>query len=292
MSTWTKYFIKAMSWVVWHLPLRIKKAGADFLGWLWFDGLKFRRWTILKNLTIAFPEWSKEKKYQVARQSMKQLSMNLPEFLSLYQMDKSYVENEVIFEGLEHFEKAREQKKGVLFLSMHMGNGDMGISVMSLKGLPVHLISKKFKNKFLNDLWFGVREAKGAKFIDPHGAKTAFEILGALKKNEGVVFVIDQFMSKPYGIETHFFGRKTGTAYGLALFAIKTGAPVLPLYTYRDKNLKTHLVIQEPIPLEVISDRDLQILAMTEKYNKKIEEIIRWGPIHWMWIHRRWKVWG
>ncbi|GIL17730.1 MAG: lipid A lauroyl acyltransferase [Oligoflexia bacterium] len=291
MSIWTKFWVVIISWIVWHMPKPIKVAWARALGWLWFDGFRLRRMTILKNLTIAFPDWSKEKRYQVARESMAELCMNLPEFLSLHQMSADYVEKEVIFEGLEHFHRAREEKKGVLLLSMHMGNGDMGVSVMSLKGLPIHLISKKFKNKFLNALWFGVRESKGTKFIDPHGAKTAFEILAALKKNEAVIFVVDQFMGRPYGIETHFFGRKTGTAYGLALFAIKTGAPVLPVYTYRDQDLKTHLVIEPPIPLESNADRDLQILTMTEKYNLKIEEIIRRSPQHWMWVHRRWKRW-
>ena len=130
------------------------------------------------------------------------------------------------------------------------------------------------------------------KTIDPHGTRTPFEVLKAIGKNECVIFVLDQFMGKPYGIENTFFGRKTGTAYGLALFAIKTGSPVLPLYTYRDEKLRTHMVFLEEIPLEKIEDRDLQIKVMTQKYTDKIEEIVRQKPGQWMWVHRRWKVWG
>jgi KDO2-lipid IV(A) lauroyltransferase len=104
-------------------------------------------------------------------------------------------------------------------------------------------------------------------------------------------------MGRPYGIETTFFGRKTGTAYGLALFALKTKAPVLPLYTYRDEKFRTHLVFGEEIKLRepqntsTAQDRDLQILQMTQEYNTVIERIVTEHPDQWMWVHRRWKRW-
>ena len=98
-------------------------------------------------------------------------------------------------------------------------------------------------------------------------------------------------MGKPYGIETTFFGRKTGTAYGLALFAMKSKAPVIPVYAYRDEDLKTHVVFEEEIQVENIEDKDLQIRVMTQKYNDRVESIVRRHREQWMWVHRRWKKW-
>lgn len=281
-----------ISFIFWALPLRLRWQMGVFLGWLWFDVLRVRRFTVLKNLTIAFPEMDKKKKYEIARHSIHQMCYQLFEFWLLPRLTSGWVEKNVIFEGLEHYEKALQQKKGVLLLSMHIASGDMGLSVMALKGLKVHLITKIFKNKFINDIWFNIRTKSGAHFIDAHGSKNAFEILSTLKKNESVVFVIDQFMGKPFGIETTFFGRKTGTAYGLALFAVKTKAPVVPVYTYRDQNLRTHLVFEPEIVLQDIQDRDLQIQTMTQKYTDKVEELVRRHPDQWMWVHRRWKVWA
>jgi KDO2-lipid IV(A) lauroyltransferase len=199
--------------------------------------------------------------------------------------------NEVIFHGFENYEKAREQGKGILILTCHLGNGDMATAAVTQKYGGLHVISKKFRNRLVNQLWFGVREKMGTKFIDPHGRTTAFDILRACRQNESVVFVVDQFMGKPFGIETTFFGKKTGTAYGLALFNMKTRAPVLPMYTYRDAQGRIHVVCEPEIPMEVQTDRDLQIHRMTQKYNDKIEEIIRRHPEQWMWVHRRWKTW-
>lgn len=271
------------------MPLSWRWQIGKFLGFLWFDVLRLRRRIVFKNLSIAFPEMSREEKLKVARTSMHHLCYGFMEFTQMPFMDKAWLKKNAVFEGEEHYRQAEAQGKGVLILSLHVGNGDMGIASLSLRGYPVHVISKKFKNAFMNKLWFGVRETKGTGFLEPHGTQLAFEILKLCKKNQGVIFVIDQFMGKPYGIGTRFFNRKTGTQKGLALFAMKTGAPVLPIYTYRDENLKTHVRIEEPVLWDAEGDKDLQIQLMTEKYNRRLEDIIRRHKEQWMWVHRRWK---
>ena len=289
MRLWTKWFVKAISFSVWLIPLRLRWGIGVFLAWLWFDVLRLRRYTVMRNLQIAFPQWPDEKKYEVARKSMRYLCYTLPEFLALPMLSKKDIGKKIFYHGEENYEKALTKRKGVLMLSLHIGNGDMGISSIAMKGIPAHLITKKFSNKIANEIWFGIRGSQGAQFIDPHGAKIAFEILTACKKNESVVFVIDQFMGKPYGIETTFFGKKTGTAKGLALFASRTEAPVIPVYTYRDDQLNTHVVFEPEIPMIENEDRDLQIQQMTQIYNNKVQELVERHPEQWMWVHRRWK---
>jgi KDO2-lipid IV(A) lauroyltransferase len=294
MPWWTRFFANAIGLIFWLIPWSWRRGFARWFSWLWFDVLRFRRYTVLKNLTIAFPEKSKTERYQIARESIGHLALNFCEFVSLPWVSPEFANTKVIFHGLENYEKAHQAGKGKLLLSLHAGNGDYACAMMSLRGIRLHLISKKFKLKAINDFWFGVRESMGTRFIDPHGSRNAFEIFGAFKRNESVVFVLDQFMGKPYGIETRFFGRKSGTAYGLALFAVKTHAPVIPVFTYRDVDNVTHVVFEPEIPLALprdSQDRDLQIAKTTQQYNDWIESVVRRFPGQWMWIHRRWKKW-
>src|SRR6185312_11741753 len=245
----TNLLAYSLAFFSWILPRPLRWAVAVILGILWFDIFRFRRLTILKNLTIAFPEWSKQKRIQVGRRSIFHLCYNFLEFCLLPFCGQGWLKNQVIFHGFENFEQALAKGKGVLILTGHIGNGDMAIAAIVLKYGGLHVISKKFRNRFVNQLWFGVREKMGTHFIDPHGRATAFDILRACRQKESVVFVIDQFMGKPFGIETTFFGRKTGTAYGLALFALKTEAPVVPMYNYRDELGRIHLVCEPEIPV-------------------------------------------
>src|SRR5690606_32701116 len=140
-------------------------------------------------------------------------------------------------------------------------------------------------------IWFHFRGAQGVKYIEAHSDRTAFEILKAIRAKSLVVFVLDQFMGRPFGIETTFFGRKTGTAYGLALFYLKTRSPVVPVYGYEDDQGKMHMVCLPALELESLlgSDQDENILALTQKFCDVIEEAVKKHPTDWMWVHRRWK---
>ena len=256
-----------------------------------YDILKFRKKIVLNNLTIAFPEWSTEKKNKVGRESVYQLGYNFGEFFFIPSMDQNWLQKNVVFEGWDNLLKARELGKGMFFLSMHMGNVDLAANAIVMNGQELFIISKRFKTKWFNDLWFSVRGAQGVQYIDAHAANNAFEILKSLKKNAAVVFVLDQYMGKPFGIETKFFGKKTGTAYGLALFAQKTKSPILPVYAYEGSDNKIHVVIEPALDMSkgLADDREQALLNLTQSFNDKIEEIVRKHPEQWMWVHRRWK---
>lgn len=295
MSFWIDALATSYSFILIRIPRKFLWWWSGILAWFCFDIVRFRRWTILKNLTIAFPEKTPEERYRLARISMQHLCYGIFEFGMIPAMTGEWVKENVQFHGLEYFEKGIAQKRGVLLMSLHLANGDVGIAALALKGIRFHVISKKFKNKIAHQLWFGVREKMGTVFFEPHGRSLPFDILKVCRNHGSVVFVIDQFMGRPYGIETSFFGRKTGTAYGLSLFAKKTEAPVIPVYVYRDESLRLHVVFEEPVTGESVGensqDKDLQIQRLTQKYNDRIESIIRDYPEQWMWIHRRWKMW-
>lgn len=291
MQLLVKFLVKIMVFLSSLFPRRwLRKSGA-WVGFLWFDVLGFRKRIVLDNLALAFPEKPESEREAIGRESVYHLGYNFAEFFLIPSITNEWMEENVIFEGWENIEKARELKKGMFFLSLHLGNGDLASNAIAMKGQEIFIITKRFKSKWFDDLWFSVRGAKGVQYIDAHGPNNAFEILKALKKNAGLVFVLDQYMGKPYGIETSFFGKKTGTAYGLALFAQKTKAPILPIYTYEGADHKIHVVVEPALDTAkyVTENKDESILNLTQAFNDKLEEIVRQHPEQWMWVHRRWK---
>lgn len=281
------FFFKVVSFFISHLPYCLQKALGWCLGTLWFDILRIRRQVAVDNVGIAFPHLSLKERTKMARASILHMGLSLIEYADFPFLQMDDLEKRFVFEGRENIVESLRQGKGVLFMTLHLGNGDMAIAGLSLEGWPVHLISKEFRAKWLNDLWFGMRGRLGTKFISPE--KSTFDILRALRKNEIVIFVLDQFMGPPIGVRTQFFGRETGTAAGLAYIAGRTGAPVIPCYTYRRYDGKNVMVFEKPIPFLDDGPRDKNISVMTQKYTDKIEEIVRKYPEQWMWIHRRWK---
>jgi KDO2-lipid IV(A) lauroyltransferase len=280
----------AVAAIVAFAPRRARQGLGDLIGLLWFDALRIRRDVALANLRIAFPEWTERQRVRCARASLRHMGRTITDFAVFPFFDKAWAEREFDVVGRDRLEQALSGGRGALLFSLHLGNGDFAVAAYSRMGIPVALISKFFRAKWLNDAWFGMRARHGTRFIAPE--KSSFEILRALKRGEAVIFVIDQFMGPPIGVKTRFFGKETGTAAGLALMADRTRLPVLPVYTFRQPNGRSTIVFDEPIPFVERGAREENIAMMTQAYADKLEQIIRRHPEQWMWIHRRWKEFG
>ncbi len=282
---------KAVAFIVSHLPRSIQMAMGSLIGFLWFDVLRIRRKVAIDNVGIAYPEKSAQERTSIARASLASMGRTLIEYFTFPFLTRDRINEIFELVGEENLQAALKEGKGVIMMTLHLGNGDLAVAGLSRLGYKMHLISKEFKARWLNDLWFGMRQRHGTRFIAPE--KSSFDILRALKKNEIVVFVLDQFMGPPIGVRTKFFGRETGTAMGCALMADRTHAPVVPSYTYRKSDGRHVMVFERAIPWipEGLDHgpRDQNIAAMTQIYTDKIEAIVRKHPGQWMWIHRRWK---
>lgn len=281
-------FSYAAAWLWSFLPWSCNKFFARALAFTWISVLRIRRDVIYSNLEIAFPGMKDSEKKRLAKSSMFSLSRSFFDVIRIPYLTDSWIDENVVFEGKTLIEGIKASPSGNFFLSLHIGSGDLAGAIVSSRIKPLTLISKRFSNRFLDAFWFGLRERSDTLFINAHAKNNAFDILAALKKGRGVVFVLDQFMGRPYGLPTEFFGVKTGTAYGLALFVKKTQKPVYPLYTYWDENDKLHICIDEPIDLGDYLSETNEVI--TNKFNTVLEKIISRHPEHWMWVHKRWKL--
>lgn len=269
------------------MPWAFNDYFARFIAWLWVDVLHLRQDVVYNNIDIAIPGTPETIKKQWMRKSIYVLGRGAVDLGRVPYVNDKWSNENVIFHGLENL----PQDQGFFFLTLHLGGADLAAAVMSEKVVPLSLISKRFKNAFVDEFWFFLRTKSKTQIIDAHSKNNAFEILKALRLKRAVIFVLDQFMGKPYGIETEFFGKKTGTAYGLAVFALKTKAPVLPLYTYWDDNQRLHIAVGPAVKIDDVPTADKQEAQriITNRFNATLENIIRQHPDQWMWVHRRWK---
>lgn len=287
MTQIVKIIIYSISFPIHILPRFARQFLGELIGFMWFDVLRVRRQSTIENVMIAYPEMSRQEATKVARSSLKHVGYNVIELFSFPFLSKKSVLDQFEIEGKEHMDKALTDGKGVFLMSAHVANGDMGMAGLSHMGFPMHVISKIFKTKALNDFWFEARNKQGIRMIPPR--RSSYEILKCLKNNQVVVFVLDQYTGPPNGIVTDFFGVKTGTAFGLALLAERAGAPVIPAYEYRKSFGKNVIVVGEPVIFEPKESKEETLRHNTQKYCDVIEKIVRRHPEQWMWVHRRFK---
>lgn len=253
----------------------------------WYYIAPRRKAIAQKNLKIAFPQATAKEINRIVFWSSYNLALSLLEFSYFPHVRSRKLDQIVEIQGLDNIDKALGEKKGVLIMGTHMGNGDLAMFATSRKSYPMHLIYRPVKSNFLDKYLKGLRSLSGLNTLLPKGS--SLKIVRSLKKNEIVVFVSDQFTYKPIGIKTEFFGKSTGTNSSLASFAIKLKCPVIPAFSYR-RGKKLVVVYDQAIQTEEPLDTlEKNVTFMTDKYNGWIENIIKRHPEAWMWVHRRWK---
>jgi len=286
MQTLIGWLGLGISFLLFRGPAHIRRALGNFLAFLWFDLLRIRRGVVLENLHIAFPDMSLRDRVSLGRKSLQNLGLNLIEYCYLPWLSRENFSDYFEFQNLPLLDAALSRGKGVLVLTLHLGHGDLACAGLSLKGYPMIMVSKFFKLKWLNTMWFGMRERLGTRFIAPRDS--SYALLRGLKGGAAVIIPLDQFTGPPIGVRTTFFGVETGTAAGLAVMADRSGAAVVSAYTYRNEQGRhvVHFVREMPVATSRNAESARQT---TQGFNDELESFVRLHPDQWMWIHRRWK---
>jgi KDO2-lipid IV(A) lauroyltransferase len=269
------------------MPRRLQLFLGESLGLTWFYIIPIRRKTALENLKIAFPELTDAARWKIARSNFKNYGCGFLELLLLPHFDFKLFKKLVTFHGWENYENALSQKRGVFFLTLHMGSWELMSGTQGHAGIPLHVITKKIKAKSFNKIWTDLRLGQGIKLISEE--KSTFQILKAIRRGEVVGFILDQFMGPPVGTRVKFFGKETGAPAALALFAERTRAPVIPIYNVRQPDGRIHVYCEPAIEFTEQGSTAENISFMTQVYTSKLEEIVKRYPTQWLWIHRRWK---
>ena len=253
--------------------------------------LDFRHRHIARvNLQIAFPELSSSERGRIARKSFQNTARNLLEISRLPTLTPQNISSLVEYDnrqGLNNFRSAQEKGKGILYLTGHFSAWELLPTAHALYGHPLSFVTRPLDNDKLEQYLIKIRESKGNRVISKK--KSARYILEDLKARNTVGILMDQNTSLQEGIFADFFGIPAATSLSVALFSLRTEAPVLP--GYLTPMHKGRYTIKFLAPLEPIRSgdmsRDLEI--NTRLFNEIFEKIIREQPESWLWGHKRWK---
>ena len=243
----------------------------------------------MRNLELAFPEKSGRKHAQILRGEFTSLGRQLAEVCKFPQYSIENIDEIVVYDGFENYERALARGKGVLFLTGHIGGWELSAFTHSLHGHPVHIVMRPMDNVYLDRLIRGYRTLHGNKTVDKDDFVRG--LLGAMKQGETVGILMDTNMTPPQGVFVDFFGIPACTATGLARIALRTDAALVPGFTLWDPGLGKYRLRFDPA-LELIRTNDIEadVIANTQLFTKVIEDYVRRYPEQWLWVHRRWKT--
>jgi KDO2-lipid IV(A) lauroyltransferase len=268
------------------LPQRVVRAAGTFLGLFFYavDG-PHRRLAII-NLAAAFPTRTPEECRRLARAvfvHFGRLLMNLLWFSSLPPRRMLAL---VDVEGLDRVEHALAQGRGVLYFTGHFGFWEVQAIAHPLFSAPIAVLARALDNVRLNELLERVRSCTGNTVIYRRGAIR--RVLRTLSRNQGVALLIDQHIQSADAVYVEFFGRPAATTSALAALALRTAAPVIPVFALPIKDGRFKLIYEHAVAPPRADDPDA-LREFTQRCTDVLEMYVRRYPELWLWMHRRWR---
>jgi KDO2-lipid IV(A) lauroyltransferase len=242
------------------------------------------------NLRIAFPDISDEERNHIARKSFQNTAMNLLEISRLSTLTNANISLLADYDpqfGLENYRAAQAKGKGILYLTGHFSSWELLPSAHALHGYPLSFITRPLDNAPLERYLLKIRESKGNRVINKKNS--ARQILKELKSGGSAGILMDQNTGLQEGVFVDFFGIPAATTTSVALFALRTEAPVVAGYLTPMRSGRYTIKFLPPIEVIRTGDmtRDLEI--NTRIFNEVLERIVCEQPESWLWGHKRWK---
>jgi Kdo2-lipid IVA lauroyltransferase/acyltransferase len=278
--------VRLVAAIVSLLPMSVVRRIGAGLGRVAYVLDATHRRTALENLAAAFPSRSERERRALARAMFAHFGSLLLELLKFANYTPAQMRHAVVVEGQERARQAYAQNRGVLFFTGHFGYWEIQAIVEPLHSPPISVLARPLDNARLNDMLERIRTRTGNSVIYRQGAVR--KVLRELAANHGVALLIDQHLHTPDAVYVDFFRRPAATTSALAALALRTGAPVIPVFALPLPRGRYRLVYEHPVDPPRAETPDA-VRDFTQRCTDVLEMYVRRHPELWLWMHRRWR---
>jgi KDO2-lipid IV(A) lauroyltransferase len=257
------------------------------LGMLGYRPLAIRREVVERQVRAAFPELPPEEVQRIARASYANLGRTTAEtaLLSLY--DREHIIG--MFEDVEGWSIVEERLargKGLILVSGHLGNWELGGAYLAARGVPMQAVARYMENPLFDRYLTRTRERIGMRIV--HDDEAVRRVPRSLRDGNAVAFLVDQGAVGLASTWVPFFTRLAKTPRGPAVFALRLGAPVVFGAAIRQPSGRFRLTF-EPIDSSSSGNLEADVDRIVTDYTATLERWVRRAPEQYFWQHRRWK---
>ena len=268
------------------LPMTVVMALGAVLGRAFHAVDRAHRRLALKNLEAAFPARPAHERAAIAREMFAHFGRLLTVLLKFSTMRPDRMLAVVEFEGEDRVRAAHALGKGVLLFTGHFGYWEINALVHALALHPMSVLARPLDNRLLHDLLEEVRGRTGNAVIYRRGAVR--RVLRALAANQAVAVLIDQHIQTADAVYVDFFNRPAATTSALAALALRTGAPVIPVFALPLPGGRFRMVYEHAVD-PPNADAPDALRDFTQRCTDVLEMYVRRYPGLWLWMHRRWR---
>jgi len=198
----------------------------------------------------------------------------LVDFFRYSLASRAEIENRVTVAGWDRFESALKRGRGVVIVSAHFGNWELGGLMLSLWGYRATTAYRPFGSQRLERLFERTRNARGFTAL-PLGH--AAEGLRDTLRRGGVVALLADRDFSPHTRPVPFFGAPAHLPRGPAVLAARQRACIVPAFLVR--GVDDHYVMEFDPAIDPLETGD--IAALQRRIVESLERTIGAHPHQW-----------
>lgn len=271
------------------MPRRVGRMAGSMLGLAFYALDNPHRRLAVANLQAAFPARSRRECRAIARRVFGHFGRLLMDVMTFSTLSPKRMLDLVEIEGGERLAEAHALGRGVLLLTGHFGFWELAGLAHAAAFQPISVVARPLDNPYLHHLLEQIRTRTGNSVIYRRGGIR--RILRALSRNRAVAMLIDQHIHGADSVYVDFFDRPASTTTALAALALRTGAPIIPVFTLPLPGGRYRQIYDHPVDPPSADDPNA-IRIFTQRCTDVLEMYVRRYPHLWLWMHRRWRERG
>ncbi len=279
------YTVLPLFWSISLLPISVLYVFSDFLYFIIFVIIGYRKKVVLENLRNAFPDKTEQEIKHIMREYYHYLCDLLVEVLKGATMTKEEYQQRWTADATE-VNKIHAQNRSAIFILGHFGNWEAAAPVCTFNSnYHVNIIYKPIANSYMEKLINKIRTRFDNK-VTPMD-KILRQMIKDKNKHDLIAyaFVSDQSPSPKNAFWMEFLNQQTAVFTGVEKIAQKLNIPVIYISVQRKK--RGHYHIQPTVLFE--NPKETKEGEIMHSFMKHLEQDIIKNPACWLWSHRRWK---
>jgi Kdo2-lipid IVA lauroyltransferase/acyltransferase len=266
------------------LPFSVLYLLSDFLFFVSFRVIKYRRAIVWDNLKNSFPNKDHEELRVIERNFYANLCDYAVETLKLLSISKDELSRRMSYSNPEILQPYADRNQSVILMASHQFNWEW-LMVSGSVNLPLKLdfIYQRVSSQSFDHLIMQCHTRFGGYPIERK--QTAREVIRRKEVTRAIAIVADQFPNYEKKHWVPFLSQETAFFLGLGQLTVLTQCPA---FFVRSKKIKRGYYEAEIIPLTVPPyEKGSQMVV--DKYAAVTESFIKEQPDNWLWSHARWK---
>ncbi len=191
---------------------------------------------VKENLKLVLPAYSDKELSNITRNLFRNYSRYLVDYARFTSLSKSAVIKQIVsYDGKEKFDKALQMNKGVILLTSHLGNWELGGIFFGSYGLKTNVLTLPDENPEIDDIRRWYREVYNVKTITVGDSPlSSIEMVRALNSREMIAMLIDRYQGGQGSIKVDFFNKPTPFPRGPFILSRLTGAPIVVAFVVKE----------------------------------------------------------